>query len=161
MFYCTLLPIRWKPNFTRTPWLNPISKLSCLFNHDLSCCKVDKGCGRFGFSWPETFQLGAPSQTSLEISGVPGQPMCSSSYNEILPKWQPTGHSFPSFPVTHMEINCLRLGVTEKGTYWRIGRGNSVRIWRDPWIPRGWMMRASSREEETMSFEMGLPAHKR
>jgi hypothetical protein len=30
------------------------------------------------------------------------------------------------------------LDLLKKGVCWRIGRGDSVRIWRDPWIPRGW-----------------------
>jgi hypothetical protein len=31
--------------------------------------------------------------------------------------------------------------LLKKGTIWRIGNGKSVRMWRDPWIPRGWTRR--------------------
>jgi hypothetical protein len=33
------------------------------------------------------------------------------------------------------------LRVLRNGMIWRIGNGRSVRIWRDPWIPREWSRR--------------------
>ncbi|KAF8740822.1 hypothetical protein HU200_013702 [Digitaria exilis] len=38
------------------------------------------------------------------------------------------------------------LELLKKGIIWRIGSGSQVRIWRDPWIPRGRSLRVTSRQ---------------
>jgi hypothetical protein len=38
------------------------------------------------------------------------------------------------------------LELLKQGVIWRIGNGSQVRIWRDPWIPRGVSQRVVTKQ---------------
>lgn len=42
------------------------------------------------------------------------------------------------------------INLLKKGIIWRIGNGESVDIWNDPWLPRGTTRRPSTVQEQTM-----------
>lgn len=42
------------------------------------------------------------------------------------------------------------LELLKEGLIWRVGDGTNVRIWEDPWIPRGTARRPSSHQGQSI-----------
>lgn len=57
-------------------------------------------------------------------------------------KYYPNGNlldtSFPTNQSNTWKAIVHGLELLKKGICWRVGSGNSIRMWRDPWVPRGW-----------------------
>ena len=63
-------------------------------------------------------------------------------------KYYPRGHlldtAFASNPSQTWQAILHGLELLKKGVIWRIGDGRQIRIWRDPWIPRGFSHRVTT-----------------
>jgi hypothetical protein len=64
-------------------------------------------------------------------------------------KYYPNGYLLDTaFPVNQSitwKAIVHGLELLKKGVCWRVGSGNLIRIWRDPWIPRGWSRRPTGK----------------
>jgi hypothetical protein len=64
-------------------------------------------------------------------------------------KYYPKGNlldtAFPNNESPTWKAIVHGLDLVKKGVLWRIGSGEHVRIWRDPWIPHGFSLRPTGR----------------
>jgi hypothetical protein len=102
---------------------------------------------RIGIPGPKDIQSGVVSPTSMEIGGEP-ESLCA---RVLKAKYFPNGNLLDtSFPINQSitwKAIVHGLELLKKGVYWRVGAGNSIRIWRDPWIPCGWLQKALGKHQ--------------
>jgi hypothetical protein len=69
-------------------------------------------------------------------------------------KYFPDGQILNSKPVRGMSYTwrsiLKRIDLLNKGIIWRVGKGNRINIWNDPWIPGGITRRVISRKKRNI-----------
>jgi hypothetical protein len=106
---------------------------------------LSKGMGGLGFRDLRIFNQALLARQAWRILDKPGS-LCA---RLLKAKYFPRGSLIDTVtpanasPTWNAILHCLDL--LKQGLIWRIGNGASVRIRRDPWIPRGFNCRATTR----------------
>jgi len=103
--------------------------------------------GGLGFK-DQAIQSSTLGSTGLEINSFPRQLVCQTTESQIFSERFTSGHCVSGFQAnasSTWQAVMHGLELLKKGIIWRIGNGSSVRIWRDPWIPRTFTCRTTTR----------------
>jgi hypothetical protein len=102
--------------------------------------------GRDGVQRSTCLQYSHAIKTRVVTHSKPQLTLCTSSKSKVFPEWE----CVASLPVDGMSCtwrSVLKgIELLKKGIRWQIGDGRSVRIWNDPWIPRGTTRRLCSHQ---------------
>lgn len=105
--------------------------------------KLSKEEGGLGFRDLHSFNMAMLARQGWRLLQAPDS-LCA---RVLRAKYYPSGSLLDAEPVTGMSYvwrSVLGLLVIKKGIIWRVGDGSKVRIWEDPWIPRGTTRRPAS-----------------
>ena len=62
--------------------------------------------------------------------------MCETVEDKVLPSWSVVRHSVSNTGSAVWKGILHGLELLKRGVIWRVGDGEHIRTWRDPWIPR-------------------------
>lgn len=100
-----------------------------------------KGEGGLGFRDLKVFNQALLERQAWRLIERP-ESLCA---RILKAKYYPNGNlldtAFPLNQSCTWKAIAHGLELLKKGLIWRVGSGEKVRIWRDPWIPRGWSRR--------------------
>jgi ribonuclease HI len=104
-----------------------------------------KGEGGLGFRDLKIFNQALLARQAWRLIDRP-ESLCA---RVLKAKYFPNGNLFDTaFPVNQSatwKAIVHGLELLKKGICWRVGSGNSIRVWRDPWIPRRWTRRPAGK----------------
>jgi len=106
---------------------------------------LKKGWGGLGFKDLRLFNQALLARQAWSLLIYPDS-LCA---RLLKARYYPHGHlldtTFCSNPSSTWQAIMRGLNLLKKGAIWRVGDGKQIRIWRDPWIPREFSHRVSTR----------------
>ena len=101
-------------------------------------CTRMKGDGGLGFRDLKLFNQALLARQAWRLVEKP-ESLCA---RVLRAKYFPNGNlidtAFPTNQSPTWRAIVHGLELLKKGIIWRIGSGDNIRLWRDPWIPRSW-----------------------
>jgi hypothetical protein len=98
---------------------------------------MKKSCGGLGFKDLRLFNQAMLARQAWRLIYFPNS-LCAKL---LKAKYYPNGNlidtAFCTNPSLTWQSILHGLDLLTQGVIWHIGNGSQVRIWRDPWIPRG------------------------
>ncbi|CAO2152815.1 unnamed protein product [Urochloa humidicola] len=106
-----------------------------------------KGAGGLGFRDLRVFNQALLGRQAWRLIEKPTS-LCA---RLLKAKYYPNGNlldtAFPTNQSVTWKAIVHGLELVKKGVCWRIGNGSNIRIWRDPWIPRGRSFRPTGKRK--------------
>lgn len=110
------------------------------------CLTKPKSCGGLGFRDVKLFNQALLARQAWRLITIP-ESLCA---RVLKAKYYPNGSlidtSFGGNASPGWRAIEFGLELLKKGIIWRVGNGKSIRLWRDPWLPRDFSRRPITRK---------------